>query len=361
MKKFKLAMFAALSLFVLGACSSAEDLTEYTYLSFSGLDSQGTAEYGIDFDELYSKLNEEGNSNAEEELMHSGDAIDVTLDKGENLSNGDKVNLTVTVNNDDVKSFVGGETEFTVEGLEEPIEVTTEEVEKGLVVNFIGVSGRGESQIDSTLSSPLNDVNFTVENDGELKNGDKAKFLLGEDAKHHLNDLGYVLEKDFNPTVEVKDLGIVAENAEDIKNLEDIKRMIDEEVAREYKNSDSAFNYRTYETKKNNLMYRQFEEKDSDGESEDYYGNGDSGNSGSLIGVYSVKEYNDKEKTDLDSEYTAIIGFNNIILDEDNKTNVSKIEEFSEIKDDTYSQESIIQLYEGNGYTQVKEDKKKED
>lgn len=356
MKKFKLVMFAAISIFVLGACGSSEDLTDYAFASFTGLDSQGEANYGVDLDSLTSELfsGKETDENSQEEMSKIASSFDITLDKEDELSNGDKVVATITVDKDKSKAVVGGEKEFTVEGLEEPIKVTTEEIEKGLVVNFLGVSGQGVAQIDSTLSSPLSNIEFSIENDGELENGDKAKFILSEDAESHLQQEGYILEEGFNPTIEVKDLGVVAEKAEDIKNLKDIKRMIDEEIDRKYENSDLAFSFRTYETKKNDLMYRQFEDIDSDDDSDNYYGDNDKNNNGNLIGIYSIKQFNDKEKTDLDSEYTAIVGFTNIILDEDNKTNVSKIEVFSEEKDDTYSLESIIQLYEGNGYTKVK-------
>lgn len=356
MKKIKLVTILAISLFLLGACNNAEELTDHVYISFSGMNGHGEADYGIDFDSLYSKLAEEDNVEAEEEIMHSdGDAIKVKIDKEEGLSNDDVINLTIDVDNDDIKSFVGGEKEYTVEGLEDPIEVTTKEVEKGIVVNFLGASGQGTSQIDSTLSSPLNNIDFSIENDGKLENGDKAKITLDKEAENLLQQEGYVLEEGFNPTVEVKGLDIVAGKAEDIKNLDDIKRMVDEEAKRKYKNSDQAFNYRFYEIKKQNLMYRQFEDLDSDEDSSGYYENDNSHKNGTLIGIYSVSEYSDKEKKELDSEYTAIIGFNNIILDEDNKTNVAKMEEFDDMYDDTYSLESIIQLYEGKGYTKLKD------
>lgn len=353
MKRIKLATVALISFIVLAGCNNTEELVDYAEMSFSGMDGYGEAMYDLDYDSLYSKLTEEENFEAEEELMHSGDAIELSVDQGNDLSNDDVVNLSIDVKSDDMKYFVGGEKEFTVEGLEEPTEVTTEEVEKGIVVNFLGASGQGKAQIDNTLSSPLNSVEFSIENDGTLKNGDKPEIILADDSDQHLHNEGYILEDNFNPTVEVKGLDVVAEKAEDIKNLKDIKRMIDEEVNRQYNNSDDSFSFVTYETEKQDLMYRQFKELDSDDESDNYYNN-DKNSNGSLIGIYSVKEFSDEEKNDLEKEYTAIVGFTNIIINEDNETNVSKMEDFKEVKDDTYSLESIIQLYEGNGYTKLK-------
>ena len=40
-------------------------------------------------------------------------------------------------------------------------------------------------------------------------------------------------------------------------------------------------------------------------------------------------------------------------LDKDNKANVSELTEISDYKDDSYSLETVIQLYEGEGYSEV--------
>ena len=41
-------------------------------------------------------------------------------------------------------------------------------------------------------------------------------------------------------------------------------------------------------------------------------------------------------------------------LDDDDKANISKLETISEEKDDSYSVDSVIQLYEGEGYEKMK-------
>src|SRR5699024_7966986 len=150
------------------------------------------------------------------------------------------------------------------------------------------------------------------EKDGELENDDQAKVILDEEAESSLNHSGYILEEDFNPTFEVKDLYTVAEKATDIKNLKDIERMIEEEVDREYK-KDGGMSFRNikYEKEQEKLLYRQFDEE-SDEQNGGAIGN-DTAKNGNLIGIYSVEAYKDSDdEKELDNEFTAIIGFSGI-------------------------------------------------
>ena len=79
------------------------------------------------------------------------------------------------------------------------------------------------AQIDNTFDSPLNTITFTIENDGKLKNGDKAKIEKTKELEEALSSEGYVLDKKFAPE-SLKGIEKVAEEATDIANLEDIKR-----------------------------------------------------------------------------------------------------------------------------------------
>ncbi|MCJ7843181.1 hypothetical protein MUB24_20340 [Lederbergia sp. NSJ-179] len=275
--------------------------------------------------------------------------MEIKLDKTENLSNGDKIEIIANVDGEKTKKIKSGKITIEVKNLDEPKWLTNEEVEKKLVVNFNGVSGRGEVQIDNVLDSPLDQVKFTVENDGELKNGDKVKVTLSKDEEEQLLQEGYLLEKDFAPTFEVKGLSIVAEKATDISNLDDIKRMIDEEVKREYKDlsPDKGWGYK-YEIKEEKFMYRQFE---NESEKSDSLG---ASNNGNLIKIFSVKQFSGGSETKLKDSFTAIIGYSDIILDEDNKVNLAEMKEIKDTKDDTYSLESVIKMYEAYGYTEVK-------
>ncbi|TKK52274.1 hypothetical protein EY666_20595 [Enterococcus faecalis] len=204
------------------------------------------------------------------------------------------------------------------------------------------------AQIDNTFDSPLNTITFTIENDGKLKNGDKAKIEKTKELEEALSSEGYVLDKKFAPEFEVKGLAKVAEEATDIANLEDIKRMIDEEVKRQYKDSEY---FSKYEITLNKLMYRQFAKENS------YEDNGwysSSNTDGNLIGIYTIKEYSTGTDSKLRDTFTAIIGYSYIVLNDKNEVNVAEMEKISTTKDDTYSLESVIKLYEGYGYTEVK-------
>src|SRR5699024_8596729 len=77
-------------------------------------------------------------------------------------------------------------------------------------------------------------INFKVKNNGELENGDKSEIIISDETRSSLNKDGYVLDDDFNPSFTVEGLYNVAEKPDDIENLEDIERMINEKLNREY-------------------------------------------------------------------------------------------------------------------------------
>ena len=342
------------------ACGGKEDMMEYLDLSFYGIDSKGNASYSLEENRLIGatlNLGEEVHDFPDEETRKEAEEIlgayTIEIEPQENLSNGDEVQVTIVVDKDKTKKIKGGEKKFTVEGLEAPEILTTEEIEKKLVLNFNGVNGRGVAQIDNVFDvSPLNHMNFKIENDGELKNGDQAKLLLDEDFEPILNEGGYILEEGFQPTFEVKGLAEVAEKATDIKNLEDVERFLLEELSNQYRDTDYTFGPNTvYDIEQEELMYRQFRKV-----AEDENVSSSLEDNGNLIGVFSVKEYSvsqDGNEREVD-QFTLIFGFSRIILDEDNKANLSELNKISDRKDDNYSLESVIQLYEGEGYEKVK-------
>lgn len=357
LKRKSLAMMTVMTaLLLLVACGSAEDMTKYVDVSFSGMDSQGNASYDVDETRLIEEIfNLEGHhdfpdAETAREAQNVLDAYTIEIEPQEGLSNGDQVKITVLVDENKTNKIKGGEEEFTVEGLDEPELLTTEDVEKNLVLNFNGVSGRGVSQIDNIFDeSPLNNLTFEIENDGKLKNGDEAVVIVGDEAEAILHSHGYMLDEDFQPTFTVKNLDEVAEQATDIKNLKDIERFLKEELNNVYKDTDYSFGSNTkYEIKQEQLMYRQFD-KESD---TIHY---EEGNHGNLIGIFSVEEYRiNAEDKKLVQKFTAIYGFSDIILDEDGRANLSELKTINERKDDTYSLESVIQLSEGDGYEVVK-------
>ena len=71
--------------------------------------------------------------------------------------------------------------------------------------------------------------------------------------------------------------------------------------------------------------------------------------------ILSVKRYYGGTENKLNTEFTAIIGFSDLFLDEENKVNVADLITIKDTKDSTYSVESVVQLYEGYGYNRVEE------
>jgi hypothetical protein len=361
LKKYGVVGSILLICLFLSACGGgAKDMTEYIDVDFTGMDTNGVATYSLDEKKLLKDtLNYDGEEAPGQKVLEEMDSIyssyKIKLDKTDKLSNGDKVKVTVTVDSDKTKKIKSGDKTFEVTGLEEPKKLTSADVEKNLVLNFTGVSGKGTAKIDNIFDEPLSYVDIEIEDDGELKNGDKAKVILSKEAENELFDKGYVLDKKFSPEFEVKGLEVVAEKATDIANLDDIKRMIDEEAKRSYKDSyaDESWGYR-YEIKQEKLMYRQFVSSKDKNKDSWSWGNDGSSSNGNLIGIYTIKRYSGGTESKLDKTETAIIGYSNIVLDSENKANVADIEEIISTKDDTYSLESVLKLYEGYGYVEVK-------
>ncbi|WP_231620977.1 hypothetical protein [Carnobacterium maltaromaticum] len=116
--------------------------------------------------------------------------------------------------------------------------------------------------------------------------------------------------------------------------------MVDEEARRSYKDSEYSFGSK-YEINQEKLMYRQFNKDSSNESAYSSYG-ASSYDNGNLIGIYSIKEYSSGTESKLKSTFTSIIGFSEIVLDENNATNVAELKEISDTKDDTYSLESVF-------------------
>lgn len=359
MKKFVLFLGTVVSVFLLSACGQGNiEMLDFVDVNFKGLDTRGTASYFVDHDRLRSYLNENDkelafeSSNAYYDDKQLEEMLGINLDKNSELSNGDSVKLTLEVDSSKVKNLVGGDKEIVVKGLDEPKKLTTGEAEKHLVVNFNGVSGLGSATIDNTLPDDLRYVQFTLVDDGKFKNGDLAKIDISEDLENRLADRGYLLDDAFDPSFEVKGLDEVAEKATDIVNLDDIKRMIDEEVNRSYKDWSPEKSYGSrFEIKEEGLFYRQFTRNNNDSQ----FSFNSATNNGNLIKIVSVKRYYGGTENKLNSEFTAIIGYSDLFLDEENKVNVADLVSITDTKDSTYSVESVIQLYEGYGYKRVEE------
>lgn len=350
-KKLLVVLFCGL--FFLTACSKSYDATKYVSASANGLNGAGKLSTEYDYEKLILEVFNKPVSElaldiknyektfAKIESIYSG--ITLVPDKDRDLSNGDVVNIEVVVDKSKLKDIKGGTFKYTVEGLKDPEVLTSDLVEKHLVVNFTGYNGRGQiSSADSTLPEAIRYINFEFEKDGELKNGDEISLVVNDDLKDQLSYNEYVLEENFAPKFEVTGLSVLAENTSEIKNYSDVVTMVDELVNRTYQDSWSYYSIDTANTK---TFYRQFD---------DFSENSYNKKHGLLIKVVPVTEYDDKEKTKQNRTFTGIIGYSDLVLDDSGNVNVAKLEEYITNYDSTYSLNSVHKLLEGMGFVEVK-------
>lgn len=343
----KLKKFSILLCLFLGGCSSKKDVTEYLNVSFSGYDTVGTSYESINSEKLiqdiygeYTSLNDDQKEEADNLL----ESLSIKADKSKNLSNGDKISVTVNVKDEKNSKLKGGKKEFVVENLEKPNELSDEEIEKNVVVNFNGSSGNGTVKIDTTFKEPLTDLSFVAEKDGEISNDDVVELSLDDESKDNMIIKGYILSGSGKIKVKASGLEEIASNAKDISNYNDVSQFIAEGINRKYKEG-----WYKYEVKLEKMMYRQFN-NDTDSDSSWY---STSSTDGTLVGVYTVKEYNSSGDK-LNKTFTSIYGYTNLILDDEKKVNLADIKEYEKTYDDTYSLDSVIKLMQGYGYEEVK-------
>ncbi|WP_124057907.1 zinc ribbon domain-containing protein [Vaginisenegalia massiliensis] len=316
------------------------DVMPYAIAKFHGMSGHGEAIGDVDYELLREKYNQQFKPNPnryEENFDYAIREFELKFDKDQDLKNGDTVKLIIEIPKESQKRLKGGEKTFKVEGLEEPKVLKTDLIQKHLIVNFVGISGKGSVKVDSTLPGEFQYLTFNFDNDGQLKNGDKVVARLSPESEQSLLNQGYVLEEGFAPTFEVKGLDQVANQASEIANLEDIKRMINEEVKRRYEDQ-----FYPYEVTLEHYMYNPFPT--------DEQGNLIQNGAGHFIGIFRVKQLSRDDESKLQEESTSIIGFTNLITDENKQVNVALMEPTFAQKDDSYSSESILQLFEGLNY-----------
>lgn len=127
--------------------------------------------------------------------------------KNEKLSNGDKVSYTWKVDKDAIAKLIKCKIKYSdgskkVSGLKE---MELFDPFKNLKVTFSGVEPNGEADIEYN-GDMLSEYDFTCDKTSGLKNGDKIKISLTEDAGYYVdqyNKAPSVLEKEYK----VKNLG----------------------------------------------------------------------------------------------------------------------------------------------------------
>lgn len=186
-----LLMAAAMTLTACGGKSI--DLTDYVSIgAVSGADGYGHLEYSFDSYSVYQKiagidvkndkaieaLFSEENLLKTEKIWAALEGVSVVADKSDNLSNGDKVTLTVSFDNPTNEKLDfelrGGKITYTVEGLADglPFDPFSEDV---ISVAFTGAAGSGEAIVGLVSDDAMyKGVTYSFANNYNLSNGDEV-------------------------------------------------------------------------------------------------------------------------------------------------------------------------------------------
>lgn len=191
------------------------NLNDYLKVTYGGYDGGGVAYTEIDWNSM--KEDFENKISYKRGMAQTGGMtpIDIIMEytnaniegKNEKLSNGDKVSYTWKVDKDAIAKLIKCKIKYSdgskkVSGLKE---MELFDPFKNLKVTFSGVEPNGEADIEYN-GDMLSEYDFTCDKTSSLKNGDKIKISLTEDAGYYVdqyNKAPSVLEKEYK----VKNLG----------------------------------------------------------------------------------------------------------------------------------------------------------
>ena len=191
------------------------NLNDYLKVTYGGYDGGGVAYTEIDWNSM--KEDFENKISYKRGMAQTGGMtpIDIIMEytnaniegKNEKLSNGDKVSYTWKVDKDAIAKLIKCKIKYSdgskkVSGL---TEMELFDPFKNLKVTFSGVEPNGEADIEYN-GDMLSEYDFTCDKTSGLKNGDKIKISLTEDAGYYVdqyNKAPSVLEKEYK----VKNLG----------------------------------------------------------------------------------------------------------------------------------------------------------
>lgn len=191
------------------------NLNDYLKVTYGGYDGGGVAYTEIDWNSM--KEDFENKISYKRGMAQTGGMtpIDIIMEytnaniegKNEKLSNGDKVSYTWKVDKDAIAKLIKCKIKYSdgskkVSGLKE---MELFDPFKNLKVTFSGVEPNGEADIEYK-GDMLSEYDFTCDKTSGLKNGDKIKISLTEDAGYYVdqyNKAPSVLEKEYK----VKNLG----------------------------------------------------------------------------------------------------------------------------------------------------------
>lgn len=346
MKRLFMIVFILSSLLV--GCGSRPEASDYLKVFVSGMNEKGVLTFDYDADRLvkdalglkFDKAEDLSIKNMETYFKFIS-SIDISTSKKESLKNGDVVEFTISIDDDDYfKKVKTTPYLFTVEGLKEGTVITEQDFRENTVVQFMGISGEGSLIVENIFKEkPLNKISFNIEEHKDLKNGDKIVIKALEDDS--LEQAEYVLNDKNGFEVEVYGLDEIAQNAQDIKNLEALSTLIKEKMDSNFSN-----NYESYKIIES--YYRPYATKDA------LFGriNFDTYtvNPGSFYYLIEHIESYGKEKITY-----YLYGADRLILDSNGDVTLADHDSLNlEMMDRSYSIQTITKLIESDGFDPVK-------
>lgn len=225
-------------------------LNDYVSIEYGGYDGYGTAKVSLDQKALEKKFAEISGKEDINELENLSDAlsfytledsIGYDLDKYDSLSNGDKITLTWSYDNDLAKKFKikfeGDKKTFTVSDLKEVKEIDPFE---DLEVTFSGTSPYATVSWDMTSKDEIYDyISFDASKDDNLTDGETITITLDtyDNDEYFLSEYGCKFSQT-SKKYTCKNVDCYVMNAEDITEdlLETMKKTTKAAVA-DYKSS----------------------------------------------------------------------------------------------------------------------------
>lgn len=201
-----LTALALTMMMVLTACGGKSlDMTEYTNVSFNGLDGKGSAAVTIDYNKLANTLF--GEEPALTDLEKIADytkkrfklemAVSCEFEQKNDLSNGDSFPVTIRVNEAYTKelgfSVKKTELSFKVSDLREPEII---DAFQDVVVKYIGFAPYAEADVlNNSTDEFLQRVNYTADPAENLSNGDVVT-VTAEYPSSLADEYGYILQSE---------------------------------------------------------------------------------------------------------------------------------------------------------------------
>lgn len=190
------------------------NLADYITVNYYGYDAFGTADISFDYEKFYGdlqkksrKLKTAANTNNIDSLDDILSVLDSTnisaygdlcsdlewkLDKSDNLSNGDTVNVSFSFNNEKAKKYgikyIGKTEKYTVDGLEE---ITELDPFADISLEFSGTSPNVSVSLNNNSSNEtVQALNFDISPNSNIKKGDTVTVNVENDETSLLENYG---------------------------------------------------------------------------------------------------------------------------------------------------------------------------